>query len=462
MFTIRSVVVSGMIIVWLLLIPSSHAQSAPIATPAQITVAGVRDEIVSRTILIRATSPISNIQAISTDLTSERHAVIEARVINTAFPTTQLQNGDIISATITIDLHHVAAGTYTGNLMLNTSDDTLVVPMTVQVKHSQWWAWLVLVPGVACGLFLTHYRRVVQPYDEVIIRAGRLRNQMHSDQKLANSFRDYIEDRLLDTEFALQGANMDQAHQAIDLAEATWKRWRHDRANWIEQFAYSEQLLTKLDDTLKEKTISIPYVERVKQLVQQAVRDAPTMDAGPSALETVLQKQKQSIEYYHTQYNWLNGLFDEITNNPELKQQAKILEKRLFALDPDDTSAKETLVQAIQTLEEKVGQQEGTGGRGTDYMETFFLRPVPLLAPVSTSIESAQRAFRRLIWARRLSSTFIFLLLILVGFGQLYGDNPTFGANFWTDYATLLAWGFGAETSRASLMELGKGGSSEK
>jgi hypothetical protein len=54
------------------------------------------------------------------------------------------------------------------------------------------------------------------------------------------------------------------------------------------------------------------------------------------------------------------------------------------------------------------------------------------------------------------SSFFILLLLILVGFGQLYGDNLTFGANLWTDYATLLAWGFGVEASRASIVGVGK------
>jgi hypothetical protein len=55
-----------------------------------------------------------------------------------------------------------------------------------------------------------------------------------------------------------------------------------------------------------------------------------------------------------------------------------------------------------------------------------------------------------------LSSVFILVLLALVGFGQIYGDNPTFGANIWIDYATLLAWGFGVETTRASILGLGR------
>ena len=40
------------------------------------------------------------------------------------------------------------------------------------------------------------------------------------------------------------------------------------------------------------------------------------------------------------------------------------------------------------------------------------------------------------------------LLLALVGFNELYANNPTFGAVWLTDYLALLAWGFGAEATR--------------
>jgi hypothetical protein len=40
------------------------------------------------------------------------------------------------------------------------------------------------------------------------------------------------------------------------------------------------------------------------------------------------------------------------------------------------------------------------------------------------------------------------------GFNQLYVENPTFGANPWKDYFALLAWGFGAEASRESIIKI--------
>jgi hypothetical protein len=49
------------------------------------------------------------------------------------------------------------------------------------------------------------------------------------------------------------------------------------------------------------------------------------------------------------------------------------------------------------------------------------------------------------------------LLLALVGFNELYANNPTFGAVWLTDYLALLAWGFGAEATRASVTNLVQG-----
>jgi hypothetical protein len=45
-------------------------------------------------------------------------------------------------------------------------------------------------------------------------------------------------------------------------------------------------------------------------------------------------------------------------------------------------------------------------------------------------------------------------LLAGAGFGELYFLKPTFGANAWGDYFSLLAWGFGAEATRASVADL--------
>ncbi|NEP76589.1 MAG: hypothetical protein F6K29_34610 [Okeania sp. SIO2G5] len=46
------------------------------------------------------------------------------------------------------------------------------------------------------------------------------------------------------------------------------------------------------------------------------------------------------------------------------------------------------------------------------------------------------------------------IMLASVGFSSLYSDNPTFGANFFADYFSLVAWGFGAEATRDTVTKV--------
>lgn len=53
-------------------------------------------------------------------------------------------------------------------------------------------------------------------------------------------------------------------------------------------------------------------------------------------------------------------------------------------------------------------------------------------------------------------SSYIGLVIMLsaVGFSSLYANNPTFGADFFADYFSLVAWGFGAEATRDTVTKV--------
>ena len=71
--------------------------------------------------------------------------------------------------------------------------------------------------------------------------------------------------------------------------------------------------------------------------------------------------------------------------------------------------------------------------------------PVPDVRPLQLNpVGSA----RNLFLFQFFSYTIAIFLLAGAGFRQLYVTQPTFGANLWTDYFALLAWGFGAEATR--------------
>jgi hypothetical protein len=65
-----------------------------------------------------------------------------------------------------------------------------------------------------------------------------------------------------------------------------------------------------------------------------------------------------------------------------------------------------------------------------------------------------QEARKRLRWFNWLSYAIAVGLLAGAGFGQLYVAKPTFGANSWSDYFALFAWGFGAEVTRDAITKV--------
>lgn len=381
---------------WLLLAPTTRAQSTPTATPVHISVAGVQGETISRTVLIRSTMPLNTIQANPTDLTSTDGKAIVASAIDVVIPADQVAVGEILTATVAINLQDIPSDEYTGELLITHRDGTLVLPLTVRVKHPWYCAFPVLVLGVMFGGGLSYYRQRIQPYDEALVRAGRLRTQMRGDTELEATFRTHIERHLSDTETALQGENVNQAQQALTHAEAVWQRWQRDKANWQEQLHYIEELRTIIEEA--KVPTDVAFVLKVRQNLKDAVRDAPAMDQGPSALAKIIQAQRQAIDSYQRLYTQLERLLEETVDVPELKQRAGLLEEHLFTLDPDDTGSLKKLQEDIRALATQVAEHETTrstrevldGSRGgRDITAGFTTLPlVPSLVPTSTSINT--------------------------------------------------------------------------
>ncbi len=76
----------------------------------------------------------------------------------------------------------------------------------------------------------------------------------------------------------------------------------------------------------------------------------------------------------------------------------------------------------------------------------------PLDEPIDK--EDAEEAGKRLRYFQWASYAVALILLGLAGYNELYVTKATFGANPWADYATLFAWGFGAEATRAAVTDL--------
>ncbi|MEL7314962.1 MAG: hypothetical protein AAFN08_08420, partial [Cyanobacteria bacterium J06559_3] len=59
---------------------------------------------------------------------------------------------------------------------------------------------------------------------------------------------------------------------------------------------------------------------------------------------------------------------------------------------------------------------------------------------------------RNLRWANKSGQAVFVIFLAWLGMIELYAGNTTFGADPMRDYFALLAWGFGAELTRESVV----------
>lgn len=449
-------------ICWLLLTPSAQAQGGGLmAAPTRISVAGVTGERITRTTVIRATTPISNVQGLATDLSSEQSLVIPAAQISVQTSASQLPTDGVMTVTTTFDLRGITSGAYQGDLLLAYDNGVMNLPVTVQVKHHWGWALIVLLLGIAGGGVLTYYRQQVRPYDEILIRVGRLRSQIRNAPELVKSFQEEIERLLIDVEAALQSADLAQARSSISQAEAIWVRWRRDHTNWLALNAFSTELEQRIAN--EQLPHNSAYIRKIAQNLKDVVRNAAVGSQTPAELLGCLKEQEEALADYKMNYDQLQTLSSQSSNAPLLQQEARALETRLNNLDPSDSRNRSLLKEDLKTLADKIAMQATDaqpeahvlgGARSTPTKASIW--PAILIPEIINTSEAAgQQATTRRSWELWLSSGFLLILLALVGLGQLYGNNATFGANIWSDYATLLAWGLGIEASRSAIVGLG-------
>jgi hypothetical protein len=160
------------------------------------------------------------------------------------------------------------------------------------------------------------------------------------------------------------------------------------------------------------------------------------------------------------------------TQAQEWEPKIAALQARVAELVPDDVEAYLTVEGEVDAALEQVksltsssyGDEvlRGAGAiafdatpKGLPQMESWLSGPPTIY--VQSVQEKIAGARHRLSWFTWLTYAFAVVFLALAGFVELYGGRVDFGANGISDYFALLAWGFGAEATRASVAEMVQG-----
>ena len=451
--------------------PTPSPTPAPIeiiATPSQISVAAVRGAIETRRVLFTATGAVKDLKFIPLDLArSDDQAVIPATAVNPQPPTGQINANDSMVVPFSFDLHDAGSGEFKGEVRVQYQGGKLAIPIIVKVKDRLLPPLLVLLIGIGLSLIVTRYLEKGKPRDEIFKRLGEVRAQMNADAGLDENFRSRLDALLIDTTSTLNAEKWEDAGKSIEAAEAVLNRWRKGRDDWRKQLSYRKELFERLKEFGEPDRLP-PYLLAVRRGIEDAGTTAPDL-AGPDKLREKLDALAQQLNRYtelNNQLKTLGSLVDNLeTSQEDWRGKIRKWLRELDRLSPEKTNELNNLGNEIEAgitkVKELIAKQPPSravakGGSTSEGDLTLLNLLAPAPSAKMLEAETIDDAGKRLKWFKWATYALALLFLAGAGFGELYITKPTFGANRWTDYFTLLAWGFGAEATRAAVTGLMK------
>ncbi len=200
----------------------------------------------TRLLLLRATTVITDLQAIVLDLgrPDNRSVISHSKVqVLKTFPIS-LNSTSIVTMPITLDLRGLDSGVYIGQIRFIHNGGEVNLPITVHVKDEHGLPLVVLFAAVTLGVFITQYRRNGFLLDEVRARFDRLHRDI--DELSASYSIDLLREirslrEAVDkARQALDDLHPEDAETAINDARAIVRTWQNQGG--LTQFLRLQQL----------------------------------------------------------------------------------------------------------------------------------------------------------------------------------------------------------------------------
>ena len=273
-----------------------------------------------------------------------------------------------------------------------------------------------------------------------------------------------VEASLVDVETALATKQWKAAEDGVNQAQSTWDNWRKHSRSWIPQLDYSQALIDKIP------TINHLPGTAYAEALQTKLEDFKLQIANgepPDANQKKLDVLRQAINRFKEGsalvegFRWQADRLQEPAKSQMLNRQSLRLEQlKTLDLDKLDTVFENWQTQITNDLKEVAEQlkqeQRASEMPATDPMRAPSAAPSPV-APVpslraATTLETVRSAQDRLKVFRLLGQGIAVISLTWLGMVELYEGDPTFGNAPMANYFSLLAWGFGAEVTRDSVV----------
>jgi hypothetical protein len=464
-------------------------------TPEVLTVTGTRGAVepATRTLALRATEPIAELQVQALDLYNHDRDRVFPQDLITVPDSMSMATGEVLATVpVAFNLQAAPSGEFQGILLLSTGGEQFTVPVTVRVKDAWYGPLALLLLGVILGTSVSSYSRWGKTSDELTVGVETLRTQVQTDREIPPSFAASIAVHLADAQLAREARQLDQARQSLTAARELWGQWFRERSQWLSAIQVGQELQSKLAQQWSE-VAQTAYLQGIQQDLQKALNRVASFDNAATLGQQLNRLSDQAAHYLRVWQqlrdfqNHLGRLHPHAlaTSDQEtlqdIKSQADDWKAVLNTVHPSDADADATLrtlssamaeaaqvLKRLQKAEESFQTRDlgefkaGQGKAVADSSKAEIEMPVTTVTePPTTALDDALvfKGIAALIKNPQHRLQFFAIagylttigFLAGAGFNQLYLENPTFGSSGLRDYFALLAWGFGAEATRSTV-----------
>lgn len=395
-------------------------------------------------------------------------------------------HGEVLE--VQVDVKNVSSGEYQGILAARVSSEDDVgevvpVPVTLRVKDYFPLPLAVLLTGIGVGLWVSSYVSRKKDVDEIIIQSDQLQRQVEIEHQLHESFRTKIENYLRNVLFDVRRNEVEHARQNLNEAFMLWDKWRVRPRDWTRLFedigARIEQIDHVLPDTNQDARL-VRLREDFSNIKRKATDKDFKYEDGSQPLSAAVEKLERFYQC-HAELTTIVRNFQRLSNQEPLHAGLDSLRQEFLGIGIEDADAVQRWMERAAEVRNQVrssfndGEQEGAWedipppqrpqrGRLTD--RGRLQQVGQFVAAAQWTTAAARTRFRigsggsarSALWRRRAFNITGYSVLMVVlagsGFNELYAQNAVFGAEGFSDYLTLFAWGFGAEASRSSFAQL--------
>jgi hypothetical protein len=497
----QPVLIISCIAILLFLTQAVAADTGFSLSPGSMTINTETGQSLTRTFLILGDTPgtnITGIQVVSLDLIrTDNQKAIPASAITPQPPASVIPPEGFLKVPVSFDFASQPCGEFAGNLLVSSNTSRTMMPVLVKLKEP------VLIPALVL-LISTFASVIIYDYATKGLKADKLKIKMEDiERRLPSEFAQDSPDHHFTTHFKekilipfssarmkIHQGEYDAAATDFSTGETAWNHWNGAGDQWKERLEESKKIESDLEELSSKVKPDLPDQDRPEDLalfetiqidLETIWEDAAKTDTKPETTRTAIGDLATRITLFNHTYDdikkAIDGLQDQETGLECLKNLRKEILNLNFVKNDKETTdflagymAKKN--ECLKKIENDVIHSDTLIllQRISPFIDEFNAmseaeRSAPLTKPLPIKEDKPEEHSRLPTWLtgaivfcyEKFHSIFIpAIILFIIGLSQLYSANMTFGANFWSDYSTLILWGFGTGPASDSIVTLVK------